>query len=67
MTQEDRDKYVAAIRLLLGDKSEHEIKVILNNAFPSWVVLSSHQYYSLRQALDDLSGKAQLLRASLSP
>lgn len=65
MTLDDREQYIATLRLLLGDKNEMDIIHVLNTAFPQFTMLFAHQLQNLRDSLDDLTNKAQLMRASI--
>lgn len=65
MTKEENEQYIATLQLLLGDKNDIDIIYVLNTAFPQFKMLFAHQLQNLRDSLDDLTGKAQLMRASI--
>lgn len=46
MTASDKDAYIAALRLLLGDRPDHDIIHVVIGAFPQFVMLFSHQLNS---------------------
>ena len=65
MTASDRDAYIATLRLLLSDKSDADIIYVLTGALPQFTVLQTYQLNNLRQGLEDLSGKAQMIRSQI--
>jgi hypothetical protein len=65
MTQADREAHISALRLLLSDKMESDIIYVISAAFPQFAMLYQHQLNSLRQGIDEVSGKAQMLRAQI--
>lgn len=66
MTFDEREQYVAALRLLLADKNDYDIQKILIQTFPQFRVVQPYQLEGLRTMVLDAKNKLEHTYAQFS-